>query len=84
MSRVGGADALATVNEVGDVPAGKLRGFAAMKAAGRNVELLAIASKGGTTSHRLGRAHEWTSETARAAGSKGGKATWAKKRAVER
>lgn len=32
-----------------------------------------LASKGGTNAHKLGRAHQWTIEEARAAGSKGGK-----------
>lgn len=32
------------------------------------------ASKGGKKAHELGRAHQWTSEQARAAGKKGGKA----------
>ena len=34
----------------------------------------AIASKGGKTAHAKGTAHKWTSETAREAGRKGGKA----------
>lgn len=32
----------------------------------------AIASKGGKAAHEQGRAHEWTQDTAKAAGSKGG------------
>jgi len=32
-----------------------------------------IASMGGKAAHKLGRAHEWNSETARAAGKKGAK-----------
>lgn len=34
-----------------------------------------IASKGGKAAHSKGRAHEWNSEEAKAAGSKGGKAS---------
>jgi general stress protein YciG len=34
-----------------------------------------IASKGGRTAHALKKAHRWTSETAREAGSKGGDAS---------
>jgi general stress protein YciG len=34
-----------------------------------------IASKGGKAAHAQGKAHEWTPEAARAAGSKGGRAT---------
>ena len=37
-----------------------------------------IASQGGITAHREGRAHKWTSEEARIAGSKGGLARKAK------
>ena len=35
----------------------------------------AIASKGGQAAHQKGTAHEWTSEEARQAGRKGGKAS---------
>lgn len=35
-------------------------------------ERRAIASKGGKAAHAKGRAHQWTSETARIAGRKGG------------
>lgn len=46
------------------------RGFAAMDPAmQRN-----IASKGGKAAHRKGTAHEFTSEEAKAAGQKGGRA----------
>ena len=46
----------------------KDRGFASMDKAKQR----AIASKGGKAAHRKGTAYEWTSETARAAGRKGG------------
>ena len=49
----------------------KPRGFAAMNPE-RQRE---IASKGGKASHANGTGHEWTSESARIAGSKGGKAS---------
>ncbi len=47
------------------------RGFAAMDPEKRRE----IASKGGKASHEKGTGHEWTSETAREAGRKGGLAT---------
>lgn len=50
------------------------RGFASMDPA-RQRE---IASQGGITAHRMGRAHKWTSEEAKLAGSKGGLARKAK------
>jgi uncharacterized protein len=46
----------------------KPQGFASLSRE-RNQE---IASHGGRTAHRVGRAHEWTSEEAQAAGRKGG------------
>lgn len=46
------------------------RGFAAMS----KKKQREIASKGGVAAHKLGVAHEFTSEEARAAGKKGGKA----------
>ena len=46
------------------------RGFASMD---KNKQRI-IASKGGKTAHRKGTAHKWTSEEARAAGRKGGRA----------
>ena len=46
------------------------RGFAALDPAERR----ALASKGGTTAHRKGVAHEFTPDEARIAGSKGGHA----------
>jgi general stress protein YciG len=50
-------------------PKGKLnRGFATLTPE-RRAE---IASKGGKAAHQKGTAHEWTSDEARAAGSKGG------------
>lgn len=49
---------------------GKGRGFASMDP----VKQKAIASKGGKAAHKKGTAHTWTSEEARAAGQKGGRA----------
>jgi general stress protein YciG len=46
------------------------RGFASMP---RDKQRM-IASKGGKTAHRKGTAHKWTSEEARLAGQKGGRA----------
>jgi len=52
------------------------RGFAAM-----DRKLVSeIALKGGKAAHTAGTAHEFTSDEARAAGSKGGRATHAKRR----
>ena len=48
----------------------KARGFAVMAAE----QVRAIASKGGKAAHRMGLAHEYTSETASKAGRKGGEA----------
>jgi uncharacterized protein len=45
------------------------KGFAAMTPEKRS----AIASLGGQAAHKLGRAHQFTSEEARAAGQKGGR-----------
>ena len=47
------------------------RGFSSMD----RVKQREIASKGGKAAHQKGTAHEWTSEEARAAGSKGGTAS---------
>ena len=47
------------------------RGFASMPAEKQR----AIASKGGRAAHQQGRAHEWSSDEARAAGRKGGQAS---------
>ena len=47
------------------------RGFASMDPAKQHE----IASKGGRIAHQKGRAHEWTSEEAREAGRKGGRAS---------
>ena len=47
------------------------RGFAAMDPAKRRE----IASSGGRAAHQQGKAHQWTPEEARAAGSKGGRAS---------
>lgn len=46
----------------------KRRGFAAMDPDKQR----AIAIKGGVTAHVMGRAHQWTSAEAKAAGKKGG------------
>lgn len=68
----------------GDDAPPKLRGFAAMDRA----KVREIASRGGKQAHIQGTAHQFTSEEARAAGSKGGKAYrvtrgGGKKKAVE-
>jgi general stress protein YciG len=55
------------------------RGFAAMD---RNI-VSEIARKGGKAAHSAGTAHEFTSEEARVAGRKGGRATHAKRRQGE-
>jgi general stress protein YciG len=47
-------------------PKKRLRGFAAMTPDKRRE----IASMGGTTAHKLGRAHQFSTEEARAAGKK--------------
>lgn len=47
---------------------GKRRGFAAMD----REERIEMARRGGKAVHRKGVAHEWTTDTAKAAGSKGG------------
>lgn len=57
-----------------------LRGFAAMKAAGRGDEVSAIARKGGKRVHELGLGYKFTSAKARAAGRKGGLAFHAAQR----
>jgi uncharacterized protein len=46
------------------------RGFASFSPAKR----AAVAKSGGVKAHQLGRAHQFTSEEARAAGKKGGRA----------
>jgi uncharacterized protein len=56
----------------------KKRGFAAMDP--RDAAL--ISSKGGRAAHAQGTAHEFTSDEAREAGRKGGRAAAAKKRAA--
>lgn len=54
----------------------KKRGFATM-----DPDLVrAISRKGGQAAHASGKAHQWTSDEARAAGSRGGQATKNKKR----
>lgn len=55
------------------------RGFASMDAAKQRE----IASKGGRAAHAQGKAHEFTSEEARAAGRKGGEAAHARGTAHE-
>lgn len=54
------------------------RGFASMDPAKQR----AIASKGGIAAHEQKKAHEWTSETAQAAGRKGGAASHKKRKAL--
>lgn len=51
-------------------PSPAKRGFAAMSPETQR----RIASEGGRASHESGRAHKWTSESARDAGRKGGQA----------
>lgn len=51
------------------------RGFAVMDKEKRRK----IAGLGGVAAHRMGVAHEWTSEEAKAAGKKGGSKRWAQK-----
>jgi uncharacterized protein len=48
----------------------KTRGFASMNKTKQRI----IASKGGKMAHKKKKAHEWTSDEARAAGQKGGRA----------
>lgn len=54
------------------------RGFASMDRSRQRQ----IASQGGKAAHRAGRAHEWTREEAQLAGSKGGVASHARRRAA--
>lgn len=54
----------------------KARGFAAMP----KEKVSAISSKGGKAAHANGKAHQYTSETGRLHGAKGGKASAAKKK----
>jgi general stress protein YciG len=61
----------------------KLRGFAALIANGRADEVREIARKGGKQAHVDGTAHTFTTEEAKRAGSKGGKALHAKRRAKD-
>ena len=56
--------------------AGTARGFGRLPLEERT----ALASKGGLAAHAGGRAHEWTSDEARAAGRKGGRAPKPKKK----
>ncbi len=55
------------------------RGFAAMD----SERVRAIAGKGGAAAHAAGTAHRFTSDEAKAAGSKGGLARWARQRERE-
>jgi general stress protein YciG len=65
--------------ESGESKPKRPRGFAAM-----DRKLVSeIARKGGKAAHSAGTAHEFTSEEARVAGRKGGRATHAKRRKVE-
>ena len=64
--------------EEGESKTKRPRGFAAMD---RKV-VSEIARKGGKAAHSAGTAHEFTSEEARVAGRKGGRATHAKRRRV--
>ncbi len=66
--------------ESGESKPKRPRGFAAMD----RTLVSAIARKGGKAAHSAGTAHEFTSDEAREAGRKGGRATHAKRRkAVE-
>ena len=58
-------------NEQGETRRKERRGFASMSPEKQRE----IASKGGRAAHMKGTAHEWTSEEARAAGRKGGRAS---------
>jgi general stress protein YciG len=62
--------------EVGESKPKRPRGFAAMD----RTLVSAIARKGGKAAHSAGTAHEFTSDEAREAGRKGGRATHAKRR----
>jgi general stress protein YciG len=67
-----------TAQEGGETKVRRPRGFAAM-----DRKLVSeIARKGGKAAHTAGTAHEFTSDEARVAGSKGGRATHAKRRKV--
>lgn len=80
-TRTVGAEGLAisSVPPMGEVPARKPRGFAAMKL--KDPDLVKrLAAKGGKKAHELGLAHRFTPEEAQAAGQKGGRSTHAKRR----
>lgn len=62
--------------DAGEPKAKRPRGFAAMD----RKQVSEIARKGGKAAHSAGTAHEFTSEEARVAGRKGGRATHAKRR----
>src|SRR5580704_7181437 len=64
--------------EGGEEKTKRPRGFAAMD----RTLVSEIARKGGKAAHSAGTAHEFTSEEARVAGRKGGRATHAKRRKV--
>jgi general stress protein YciG len=59
------------IPEQGEMRRKERRGFASMSPEKQRE----IASKGGRAAHMKGTAHEWTSEEARAAGRKGGRAS---------
>lgn len=59
------------ISEQGETRRKERRGFASMSPEKQRE----IASKGGRAAHMKGTAHEWTSEEARAAGRKGGRAS---------
>jgi general stress protein YciG len=67
------------VDATGEVKPRRPRGFAAM-----DRKLVSeIARKGGKAAHSAGTAHEFTSDEARDAGRKGGRATHAKRREAQ-
>jgi len=67
-----------TTEDAQEAPAiRKLRGFAAMD----RTLVAELAQRGGKAAHRVGTAHQFTSDEARLAGRKGGLATHAKRAA---
>ena len=61
-------------------PAFRKRGFALLSPEARK----AVSRSGGIAAHSVGTAHTWTSDEARAAGSKGGKTTHERRKAKDR
>lgn len=61
----------------------KLVGFAKMKADGKSARVSELARLGGQAAHARGVAHQFDSASARAAGSKGGRAVHQRRRKVE-